>query len=82
MNHQFYRRTERSYKTPEVETICNRHSYIIVNNKHKPIFHKDGYILVFFTKSSAEDWMDKQAKKGSLKKEWRIEKMSILITKK
>lgn len=65
-------------KSPDIETILNKKLYIIVDEQHRPIHHSDGYMLFFHQKRKALRWIEKNAS-DNLK--WRLEKLSVLITK-
>lgn len=38
--------------------ITDRKVYLIVDHKHKPVFHKDGYLLIFYNKRDTEEFLD------------------------
>lgn len=62
----------------EVQVIF-RKMFIIVDNKHKPIVHKDGHLLIFYRARDAVSWLFNNGIDGD--KGWRVLKMEVDITK-
>lgn len=58
--------------------VIYRKMFVIVDNTHKPVVHKDGYLLVFYRSKDAKNWLYDNIKEG---KGWRIIKMEVDITK-
>jgi hypothetical protein len=70
----YHIRSQKS-KSPEVETVLDKKLYIIVDNKHRPVHHKDGHFLFFSSKRRAENWMEKYRTDET----WRIERLIVTI---
>jgi hypothetical protein len=81
-----YHRKMNKQKPSEIELILDKNLWVIVNNKHRPIYHKDGHLLIFPRKKDAESWLDTALEKvnntGDSIWTWRIIKLSILISRK
>jgi len=41
----------------DTSTLTDRRAYAITDNKHKLVFHKDGHLLLFFTRRKASDYL-------------------------
>lgn len=77
-----YVRKVHRQKKPEVEQVLDRKLYVIVDNKHRPITHMDGHLMIFHRMIDAEDWLDKVAESADTRDIiWRVEKLSVYITK-
>lgn len=62
----------------DINIITDRKVYLIVDHKHKPVFHRDGMLLIFYNKRDAEDFLwDKK-----IPESWRYIKAIIQIQKK
>ena len=68
-------------KPSEVETVLNKVLSMIVDSKHRPVFHKSGHFLIFPSRSSAERWFKKNIIDAGIENDWRIERFSFSITK-
>lgn len=58
-------------------TITDRKIYAIVDQKHSLVFHKDGYIMLFMRKRTAQDFLDDP----DIPKDWRPIRIKIHIEK-
>ncbi len=81
--HRKYHTKVEPQKTPEVETVLSKRLSVIVDNKHRPVFHKDGHFLIFPTRSAAERWYKRNIVDLGKQDDynWRIERLDFLITK-
>lgn len=63
----------------DTSTLTDRRAYAITDNKHKLVFHKDGHLLLFYTRRKANDYL----KYNKCPEDWRPSriKLSILYDK-
>lgn len=73
---EYYRKSDDPNKDPEIQTILDKKLYMVVNRHHRPIYHKDGHLMLFSRKKDAERWLEKNQTE-----DWRIEKLNIYIFK-
>jgi hypothetical protein len=59
--------------------VIFRKMFIIVDNKHKPIVHRDGHLLIFYRAKDATSWLFNNPDKAKIG--WRVVKMEVDITK-
>lgn len=70
------RRLVRQHEEYKPGTIADKKAFVIVDQKHRPVFHRDGYILVFYRKKDAEQWL-LNLHVNQENELWRIMKMNI-----
>ena len=56
--------------------ITNRRAYVIVDNKHKTVFHKSGHIIVFYSKKKALGYLQNNP---GLPESWRVLRIQLKI---
>lgn len=61
---------------PFPKTVINRKMFIIVDNKHKPVTHKDGHLLIFFRGKDARKYIQK----NKANETWKEKRISLDIT--
>jgi len=66
-------------KEPVVVTLLQKKMFVIVDHNHKPIYHRDGHLLIFSRARDGRSWLFNNKTQGS--KEWRLLKLAINITK-
>lgn len=59
------------------ELITDRKIYIIVDSNHKPVFHSDGHLLLFYNKRVAMEYLED----NDVPENWRPLKALLQITK-
>ena len=58
--------------------VIYRKMFVIVDNNHKLVVHKDGHLLIFYRARDAKNWLFDNIKED---KRWRIVKLEVDITK-
>ena len=67
-------------KLPEAEILTHKQYWVVLNNKGKIAFHKNGHLLIFANKKIAIDWFRKNEKTcESLS--WKLERLTLCITR-
>ena len=56
--------------------ITNRRAYVIVDNKRKPVFHKSGHIILFYSKKKALDYLENNPE---IPESWRVLRVQLKI---
>ena len=64
-------------KEPKPTQILNRRMFAIVNRRHRPVYHKDGHLLIFSRKRDAMTWLET----NHVNLEWRTVPLEISIIK-
>ncbi len=73
-SYQIYQTT----KEPVRKTLINKKMFVVVDNDHKLVSHKDGHLLIFHRARDAKSWIFNNMKGD---KGWRILKLEVDITK-
>ena len=76
-NSQIYQ-TGRYKADPQIRTITDRAQWAIVDRKHKLVYHKDGYNLLFARKRDAEAWLSTY--RQEIPEDWRVLRVDTSIT--
>lgn len=58
-------------------TVTSRKAFAIVNHNHSLVFHRDGCIMIFYSKKRAKDFLDGP----EIPEGWRYIKVSLDIEK-
>lgn len=66
-------------KEPGIITLLEKKMFVIVDHNHKPVYHRDGHLLIFSRARDGRSWLFNNKTQGS--KEWRLLKLPISITK-
>lgn len=61
---------------PDDDIITDRNVWVIVDGKHKPVFHRDGYMMIFYFKRAASEFLNS----GNIPEGWRAMKSNLVIT--
>lgn len=64
-------RKDTFYNPPDDDVVSHRVVWIIVDGKHKPVFHRDGFMMTFIFKKKAQEFLEKD----STPREWRAMKV-------
>lgn len=57
-------------------TITDKKVFVIVDSKHKPVTHRDGYMFIFYRKRDAERWL-LNVSVSKETEDWRVMRMNI-----
>lgn len=69
-------------KKPLVETITSKKFWVMLNNKGRLVYHKDGHILIFSRKRDADSYlMDMINWNTAEDVNVKLEKLDVIITK-
>lgn len=58
------------------DTMTSRRAWALTDNKHSLVFHKDGHLLIFYTKRKAVDYL----KYNKCPEIWRPTRIQLEIT--
>jgi flagellar basal body rod protein FlgG len=75
-----HKRFKETNKKTEVDIITDKKQWVVIDNKGKLVYHRDGHFLIFSNKRIALAWFrenDKLLKNTS----WRLEKLTVCITR-
>lgn len=64
---------------PQIDTILDKKMWVIVDNKLRPISHKDGFILSFHRKRDAQNWLFCNVLDLDSDNSWRIKPLNLKI---
>lgn len=76
-NRKYHLKSEKTKSSIE-ETVLNKKMYLVVDEKHRPMYHEEGYIVMFIQKRKAYKWLEKN---NINQQKWRLERLPIIITK-